>query len=119
MHGSLLLAFSVNLGYGSSTCAELMALLEGVMHCKRMHFHSVNIEIDSRVILSWWQHYRCGIWYLEDYWEELQALLLQMNFTTSHIFREGDVAADWLARFGARYFIANLSVLLLFVCFWV
>lgn len=70
-HGDLLLAFLVNLGYGSSTREELMALLEGVKFCKRRNFWDVDIEIDSYVILSWLQRHRCGIWYLEDYWEEI------------------------------------------------
>lgn len=102
VQGSVLLAFSMNLGHGDSNRAELRALLEGVRRCKQLHMNSVDIETDSKVILSWLQKTKCRIWYLKDYWEELQELLQTMDVRFSHIFREGNAVADWLARWGAR-----------------
>ncbi|KAF5458682.1 hypothetical protein F2P56_022695 [Juglans regia] len=101
MHGRLLLAFAKKLGYGNSTYVELRALLEGVKHCKKMNFSAVDIEMDSKVILAWLDKNRCGSWYLEDFWEELQLLLIAMDVRFMHIHREGNAAADWLARRGA------------------
>ncbi|KAF5459726.1 hypothetical protein F2P56_019648 [Juglans regia] len=101
MHGTLLLAFAKNLGYGNSTYAELRALVEGVKHCKNMNFSAVDIEMDSKVILAWLDKNRCGSWYLEDVWEELQLQLINMDIRFMHIHREGNAVADWLARRGA------------------
>lgn len=102
MHGYLLFAFSINLSYGASNCAKLWALLEGVKHYLLLNFLSVDIEMDSNVLLSWLQKARCGIWYLKDYWEEFQKLLLAIDYIVCHTYREGNVIADWLARFDAR-----------------
>ncbi|XP_035545050.1 uncharacterized protein LOC109016147 [Juglans regia] len=102
IRGAVLLAFSMNLGYGDSTKAELRALLEGIKRCKELNLAALDIEVDSQVVLSWLKKNRCGIWYLEDYWEELQELIKDMDYKVSHIFREGNAVADWLARWGAR-----------------
>ncbi|XP_041026880.1 uncharacterized protein LOC121267069 [Juglans microcarpa x Juglans regia] len=102
MQGALLLAFSMNLGYGNSIYAELRALVEGVKHCKNINFVAVDIEMDSKVTLSWLKNNRCGIWYLEEFWEELQHLLTNMDPKFMHIHREGNAVADRLARRGAR-----------------
>jgi len=101
MQGALLLAFSKNLGYGNSTYAELRALMEGVKHCKNMNFGVIDSEMDSKVILSWLDNKRCGSWYLEDFWEELQLLLTNMDTRFMHVHREGNAVADWLTRRGA------------------
>ncbi|KAF5447364.1 hypothetical protein F2P56_032920 [Juglans regia] len=90
------------LGYGDSTQAELRALLEGIKRCKQLNLSAIDIDLDSKVVLSWLPKNRCGIWYLEDYWEEIQELIKNMDYKYSHIFREGNVVVDWLARWGAR-----------------
>ncbi|KAF5465134.1 hypothetical protein F2P56_015165, partial [Juglans regia] len=52
MHGNMLLAFSKNIGYGTSNYAELRALVEGVKHCKNLNFTAVDVEMDSKVVLA-------------------------------------------------------------------
>ena len=54
----------------------------------------MDIEFDSQVVVSWWKKRRCGVWYLEDFWEEILALIDSMVCFVRHIFREGNKAAD-------------------------
>ncbi|KAF5464541.1 hypothetical protein F2P56_014612 [Juglans regia] len=44
----------------------------------------------------------CGLWYLEDYWEEILQLLDELSFSMNHSYKETNVAADGLARSGAK-----------------
>ena len=53
------------------------------------------------VVISWWNRGRCGVWYLEDFWEELVGLTRTLNCHFQHVFREGNKVAGWLAKEGA------------------
>lgn len=100
--GNLLLAYSVSLPPGSNYYAELLGVLEGVKHCKRMGLTEVDIEIDSMVLINWFKQGRCRVWYLEDYWDMILQGLQELNFYLSHIFREGNSPADFMAKLGVH-----------------
>lgn len=53
-------------------------------------------------MLNWLKKGRCGVWYLEDYWDEVLHFLSFMNYSLCHILREGNVPADFLAKMGAH-----------------
>ncbi|XP_042964742.1 uncharacterized protein LOC122298965 [Carya illinoinensis] len=94
-------AYSVFLGQGSNNFAELRSLLEGVRRCHQLGFRRVEIEVDSQLLVRWCTKGECNIWYLEDFWEELWGLLGSMEFRMQHVFREGNVVVDFLAKRGA------------------
>ncbi|XP_035545131.1 receptor-like protein 7 [Juglans regia] len=100
--GRLLLAYSVPLGLGTNNFAEFSSLLEGVRRCHALGFYRVQIETDSQLVVNWIVKNKCPIWYLEDFWEDLQEHLNSLEYTVTHIFREGNVVADFLAKCGAE-----------------
>jgi hypothetical protein len=88
-HGNVVHAFASHLGNGSNNRAELLALLLGLRHCKQLGVGSMEIEMDSQVVISWLQRRRCGIWYLEDFWEELISLIDSMVCMVRMCTRKG------------------------------
>ncbi|XP_042956358.1 uncharacterized protein LOC122292186 [Carya illinoinensis] len=99
--GKLCMAYSVSLGQGSNNFAELHGVLEGIRRCYHLGYLHVEIETDSQLIVNWITNGNCNVWYLEDFWEELQEYLRGMDFCIRHIFREGNAAADFIAKRGA------------------
>ncbi|KAF5468683.1 hypothetical protein F2P56_012820 [Juglans regia] len=96
--GRMNLAFMEFLDHGTNNVVELMALLHGLRQCRNLGIQKVEVELDSLLIVNWLEKMRCGIWYLEDYWEEILGLLSSMQFVFRHIYREGNAGADFLAR---------------------
>ena len=99
--GHLVHAFSSHIDFGSNNRAELLALLQGLKACKHLGIHLVEIELDSQVVISWWNRRRCGVWYLEDFWEDILDITNSMVCVFRHVYREGNKVADWLAKRGA------------------
>ncbi|KAF5470444.1 hypothetical protein F2P56_010958 [Juglans regia] len=100
-HGKLIHAFSSFIGIGSNNRAELLSLLHGLQVCKSLSLNFVHIELDYMKVISWWKSKRCGVWYLEDFWEEIIDIIDSMTYSINHVFREGNKVADWLAKKGA------------------
>ncbi|KAG6702808.1 hypothetical protein I3842_07G054300 [Carya illinoinensis] len=88
-NGRLIVAYSVSLGHGTNNFAEFQSLLEGVRRCHTLGFSRVQIETDSQLLVNWITKDACPNWYLEDFWEELHAFRTCMDYTVTHIFREG------------------------------
>ncbi|KAG2666238.1 hypothetical protein I3760_15G047900 [Carya illinoinensis] len=99
--GHLCIAYSMDLGQGSNNYAELKGLLEGVRRCCRYGFLQVYIEVDSQLLVNWVTKGACNIWYLEDFWDELRVCLACLDYRLTHVFREGNAVADFLAKQGA------------------
>ncbi|TXG69366.1 hypothetical protein EZV62_004301 [Acer yangbiense] len=101
-HGMAIAAFSSFFGNGTNNSAELTAIMEGIRLCKRLLHFNVIIESDSRIVVDWLRKGRCSLWYLWDFWEDLVAELVGVNFMVFHQYREGNSVADFLAKEGAR-----------------
>ena len=99
--GGMVQAYASYIGFGSNNKAELMALLYGLRRCKSLNISNVIVEMDSMVVISWWLRGRCGVWYLEDFWEEIVELACTVHCRFQHVYREGNRVADWLAKAGA------------------
>ncbi|KAF5462658.1 hypothetical protein F2P56_018646, partial [Juglans regia] len=80
--------------------AEMKAILDGIRLCKRLHMVNVIIESDSQIVVDWLCKGKCSVWYLWDFWEVLRKELEGLNFVVVHQLREGNSAADFLAREG-------------------
>ncbi|XP_035546597.1 ribonuclease H-like [Juglans regia] len=93
-------AFSAHYGVGTNSGAEMKAILDGIRLCKRLHLSNVIIESDSQIIVDWLCMGKCSVWYLWDFWEALRKELEGLNFVVVHQLREGNSAADFLAREG-------------------
>lgn len=99
--GSLVMAFSVFLGQGTSNFAECMALLDGVCILRSLGITRAEIEMDLLVVVNWIKSSSCEVWYLEVYWDEILELLKYLQFTIRHKFRQGNAPADFMARMGS------------------
>ncbi|KAK0596383.1 hypothetical protein LWI29_015201 [Acer saccharum] len=95
-------AFSSFFGNGTNNSAELKAIMEGIRLCKRLLHFNVIIKSDSRIVVDWLRKGRCSLWYLWDFWEDLVAELVGVNFMVFHQYREGNSVDDFLAKEGAR-----------------
>lgn len=58
--------------------------------------------MDSTLIIKWLKDKRCSIWYLEDFWEDIQNLLEDTNAKFLHVYWEGNYSTDYLAKLGAE-----------------
>ncbi|KAF5464430.1 hypothetical protein F2P56_014505 [Juglans regia] len=96
--GHMVYTFNSYIGYGSNNRAELLAVLQGLKACKDLGINFVKIELDSQVVISWWNRRRGEVWYLEDFWEETLALMDSMVCIARHVYWEGNKVIDWLAR---------------------
>ncbi|KAF5450654.1 hypothetical protein F2P56_030985, partial [Juglans regia] len=99
--GDLRLAYAEEIPEGTNNNAELISLLHGLRHCRDMGLQLVEVEMDSNILVNWLRKSICGIWYLEDFWEEIMQLLSSIRYTVQHIYREGNALADSLAKLGA------------------
>ncbi|KAF5475514.1 hypothetical protein F2P56_007314, partial [Juglans regia] len=100
-NGEFISGFSVTLGHHSNNFAEVMGLLHGLQNIDRLGFTNVEIELDSLLVIHWLRNKRCGLWYMEDFWEAIQRHLGGLSFSLTHYFREANSAADGFAKHGA------------------
>ncbi|XP_040988931.1 uncharacterized protein LOC121236547 [Juglans microcarpa x Juglans regia] len=100
--GRLKLAFAKNLDQGTNNMAELLALYYGLKHCTDLGLQQIEVEMDSLLIVNWLEKKRCGIWYLEDYWEEILQILSSLRLKIRHVYRECNAEAGFLARLASR-----------------
>lgn len=101
--GRLRLDFAKGLSHGSNNEAELLALYFGLQHCKNLNLQRIEIELDSLLIVNWLEKGRCGIWYLEDYWEKIQQIISGLQVKITHVYREENIGADYLARLASSH----------------
>ncbi|KAF5465389.1 hypothetical protein F2P56_015402 [Juglans regia] len=99
--GNLRLAYAQQIPEGTNNNAELISLLHGLRNCREMGLQLVEVEMDSNILVNRLRKRNCGIWYLEDFWEEIMQLLSSTRYTVNHIYREGNGLADSLAKLGA------------------
>ncbi|CAI9784776.1 unnamed protein product [Fraxinus pennsylvanica] len=97
----IIIAFVEDLGEGTNNGAELLALLYGKRHAKRMGINQLEEGLDSLIVVNWLRSKVCGIWYLEDYWEETKYLLSIISCRVQHIYRESNSVADVLSKLEA------------------
>ncbi|EOY25451.1 Uncharacterized protein TCM_016759 [Theobroma cacao] len=107
--GKLIFGFSENIGLCNSLQAELRALLRGLLLCKERHIENLWIEMDALAVIQLIQHSQKGSHDIRYLLESIRKCLSCISYRISHIFREGNQAADYLANEGHSH--QNLCVI--------
>ncbi|KAI0511115.1 hypothetical protein KFK09_011738 [Dendrobium nobile] len=99
--GDLLAAFAAPVQNRNVMLAEFQALYFGLELCLKMGFNNVWIEVDSLFLVQIMEKGNIGNVHLFYLTRKIKGMLNLLNYKISHIFREGNVCADWLAKKGA------------------
>ncbi|KAL0281808.1 UNVERIFIED_CONTAM: putative ribonuclease H protein, partial [Sesamum radiatum] len=95
--GRVIFAFQEPLGINTNTQAELSAINRGLQICRDKGFRKIWIEINAKTIIMLISSPRQGAWNLQNTLQRIRNIQSQMTYRISHIFREGNQAADFLA----------------------
>ncbi|PRQ50126.1 putative ribonuclease H-like domain, reverse transcriptase zinc-binding domain-containing protein [Rosa chinensis] len=98
--GYVLGAFASNFDIPSSVAAEVMAVIKVIELAWVRDWKHVWLEVDSSLILDFLWSPSLVPWQLRVQWNNCLFRISQMNFHSSHIFREGNHVADALANYG-------------------
>ncbi|EOY34747.1 Uncharacterized protein TCM_042327 [Theobroma cacao] len=107
--GTLVFGFSENIGPSNSLQAELRALLRGLLLCKDRNIEKLWIEMDALVVIQMIQQSKKGSHDIRYLLASIRKCLSFFSFRISHIFREGNQAADFLSNKGHTH--QNLQVI--------
>ncbi|KAL0920848.1 hypothetical protein M5K25_007863 [Dendrobium thyrsiflorum] len=99
--GKLIQAFASPLVKCSVLMAELMALYKVLQICLTAGFFKVWIETDSSLVVNLVISENSGNF--ENYYvlKDIKRMLSHLDYSISHIWREGNACADFLAKLGA------------------
>ncbi|KAL6558442.1 hypothetical protein OROMI_018792 [Orobanche minor] len=98
--GKPLIMFSEFLGVRTNNFAKLHAIWRGLEFCIDNHFNKVWVEVDSKIALSLIEHSTTSHWQLQSIISKIRDFRDSIEIRFSHIFREGNAVADWLANHG-------------------
>ncbi|WRX28180.1 Reverse transcriptase domain - like 10, partial [Theobroma cacao] len=98
--GKLVFGFSENIGPSNSLQAELHALLRGLLLCQERHIDNLWIEMDALVVIQMILRSQKGSHDIRYLLESIRKCLRGISYRISHIFREGNQAADFLSNTG-------------------
>ncbi|XP_042942667.1 receptor-like protein EIX1 [Carya illinoinensis] len=76
---------------------------DGLRLCRHFGLRDILVELDSTVIVGWLASGVCKYWFLWKFWEEVKALVSELNVRFGHIFREANMVADFLAKQGTQW----------------
>ncbi|KAI3472963.1 hypothetical protein Pfo_029210 [Paulownia fortunei] len=95
--GNAILAFHEYIGKENSLFAEVHALLKGLELAKSNGINKLWIETDARGVLHLISTATHGHWKLQEMLAKSKYIMRQMETTITHICREGNKVADFLA----------------------
>ncbi|KAL0462889.1 UNVERIFIED_CONTAM: putative ribonuclease H protein [Sesamum latifolium] len=95
--GEVLWAFFEPLGTTTNTVAELQALFRGLQISLEKGFPRVWIELDALNTIHLLSAQFKGVWHLQVLLQKIKKLLLCLETKVTHIYREGNQAADYYA----------------------
>jgi ribonuclease HI len=94
-------AFAEPLGIATSFYAELSGAMRAIEVAFQHGWHNLWLETDSSLVVAAFSNPNNLItWRLRSRWRNVLTRIRQMNFMITHIFREGNHAADLLANHG-------------------
>jgi len=88
--------------YGTTSIlvAEARAVRDGLQFVVQVGFRNINIEGDNQIIIQAIEGKIITPWQMQHIIEDiLHWRSHSIQFTTKHVFREANMAADWFAKF--------------------
>uniref|UniRef100_A0A7C9A6W4 RNase H type-1 domain-containing protein n=1 Tax=Opuntia streptacantha TaxID=393608 RepID=A0A7C9A6W4_OPUST len=99
--GEPLMVGASNYGNTSIIIAESRALRDGLQAALQLGLHQLDIEGDNAVVIGALRREIDVPWQIRTVIEDLQSMLQQIAHSqVMHIYREANMAADWLSKFG-------------------
>ncbi|OVA20858.1 Ribonuclease H domain [Macleaya cordata] len=93
-------SFSAPLGTQTSFYAELIGAILTIAITWSNGWTNLWLQCDSSMVMQAFANSKIIPWHLRNLWLNCKTRLLEMNFRVSHIFREGNCAADKVANMG-------------------
>ncbi|KAL6580826.1 hypothetical protein OROMI_006749 [Orobanche minor] len=100
--GHPIFMFSEFLGDRSNNFAEIYAIWRGLEFCHEQKFFKVWVEVDSKIALHLIEHSISCHWEIQGLIFKIRGFMGKMDIHFSHIFREGNAVADFLANQGCE-----------------
>ncbi|GLJ48781.1 hypothetical protein SUGI_1028600 [Cryptomeria japonica] len=83
---------------GSNNEAAFRALYEALKWCKQKNIRDIDIEEDLLIIINAVSSNKAISWKLQQWVASIREILADMdNFSTKHVYREANEAADFLS----------------------
>ena len=99
--GEILLMGASNYGDTSVLMAECRALRDGLVAARNYAFSNLVIEGDNSMVIGAFNKTMKFPWCIKTIMQDIHLLARQTHvFNATHIFREANMAADWLSKFG-------------------
>ncbi|KAI3473730.1 hypothetical protein Pfo_031188 [Paulownia fortunei] len=96
--GNAILAYHEYIGDQNSIYAEIFALTRGLELAKEQGISKLWIEIDAQVVINLITSMKAqGHWKLQEMLAKCKNIMKQMHTRITHIYREGNKVADFLA----------------------
>ncbi|XP_070002680.1 uncharacterized protein [Nicotiana sylvestris] len=83
--------------YGTNNEAEEVAILEAMRYCVDNRLANVMLQTDSMLMKNVLEGKWGAPWNINEYFEEIKTLIEECNVRVSHILREGNSLADYIA----------------------
>jgi ribonuclease HI len=94
-------AFAEPLGIASSFVAEISGAMRAIEIAFQHHWNNLWLETDSSLVVAAFNNpHKLVFWNLRNRWKNVLTMVGHMNFMVTHIYREGNQAADLLANHG-------------------
>lgn len=95
----MICAYSIPMGFASNNKVELQPAIYGIRWCLQFGYKHVELEVDSKLIITLKKHNTQVPSQLFHYIQELKCLSSQLNsFQVYHVYREANTSADLLAK---------------------
>ena len=99
--GRFIQAASFYLGGGSVLVAEATTMRNGIKAALQAGFTDIHIEGDNKILIQAVQGHIQVPWEIQVLIQDIHTFLQHCNTViVTHIFRQGNRAADWLAKYG-------------------
>lgn len=95
--GDLVYAQAGQIGTTTNIEAEARAIHEAIKYCQSQNIQNVSIETDSLVVKNIIKEAWKIPWQIAENIEETKEIMRRLNMIIQHIYREGNVLADYLA----------------------
>ncbi|PKU83698.1 Putative ribonuclease H protein [Dendrobium catenatum] len=100
--GNLVVAFSSPLSNCSVLFAELMAIFKALQICSSSGYFKIWIEVDAMLVINSIFSYQNDNFDTFYVLKDIKKMLSHLDYKFSHIWREGNSGADFIAKTGAR-----------------